>query len=99
MSKKRLTAWEALELSTPTADMEVDKALEHIINEARYRKKTFTSFNSTFWINKYSKEWEDAKKQLEVLGYRVSFVSIPSQLIDEEPEEYTKVEWTYAKKE
>jgi Asp-tRNA(Asn)/Glu-tRNA(Gln) amidotransferase A subunit family amidase len=99
MNKKRLTAWEALELAVPTADMEVDKVLEEIENEAKYRKKTHIQLNSSFWSNKYTKDWEDAKKQLELLGYRVSFVRIPDHSSDEEPEEYTKVEWTYAKKE
>jgi hypothetical protein len=97
-AKKRLTAWEALELAKPTADMEVDAALQQIESKAR-GKRTDTILNSSFWINKYSKDWEDAKKQLESLGYKVGFVSIPSPIVEEEPEEYTYVEWKYAKKE
>lgn len=94
-AKKRLTALEALKLAKPTSDMEVDAALQQI--EFRARAKHINAYlNSSFWVNKYSKDWEDAKKQLESLGYKVAFTSIRSPIVEEEPEEYTYVEWRYA---
>lgn len=72
---KRLTATEAKELAGPTVDECVDMALEKI-REMATNKKRQVALHTEFWTyGGYHKtpEWKAAVKQLEELGYKVSF--------------------------
>jgi hypothetical protein len=77
-STTRLTAAKARELSGPagqTVSERVDAALELVRKAATARKRKLT-LHDYFWVNEgygRTENWTEAVKQLEALGYKVTF--------------------------
>lgn len=90
-SSTRLTAAAARELAGPTVSERVDSALE-LIRKAATEKKRKLSLHDDFWVHQgygRTKDWTEAVKQLEALGYKVTFYYQELQFVDM----YTVVEW------
>lgn len=87
----RLTAEQARKIAGPTIDEYVDKALEKIQKEAE-NKRRFVNLTDDFWTNggyDQTPEWLEAKKQLELLGYKVEFFYEVRQFVNM----FTIVQW------
>lgn len=89
----RLTAAQARELAGPTVSERVDEVLKQIKEVAspptRARR---LNLMEPFWANGgygNEKNWTEAKKQLEDLGYKVTFFYEERQFVNM----FTVVEW------
>lgn len=86
-----ITATEARGLAGPTVQERVDM-LEPIIKKAAENKQRSIKLHDPFWVHDgYSgtKEYKEACKILENLGYKVKFYYMELQFVDM----YTIVEW------
>jgi hypothetical protein len=97
LPKKRLSAAEAREIAGPTVDERVDSALE-IICAAAEKKLRCVNLTDAFWVNGgyghdrkglMEQQYDQAKKALESLGYKVWFFYEERQFVNM----YTVVEW------
>lgn len=89
--KPRLTAAEARKLAGPTVTERVDEVLELVRKTAGAKGRTL-SLHDDFWVHEgysQSDKWKEAVKQLEDLGYKVTFFYEERQFVDM----YTIVEW------
>lgn len=87
----KLTAVEARKLSGPSVDDHINEALESI-RIAAIDKRRSAALHSDFWVREgYSstENWKAACKELEALGFKVSFFYEELQFVNM----YTKVEW------
>lgn len=93
-----LTAEEARNIAGPTVEEMVECLLESVKKNAELKKRSLKTGwehqdHRDFWQNEgYSrtKKWEEARKILEKLGYKVSFYyNDSSQFADI----YTLIEW------
>lgn len=93
-----LTAKEARDIAGPTVEEMVESLLESVKKNAEAKKRSLKTGwehedHNDFWQNEgYSrtKKWEEARKMLEKLGYKVSFYYNDScQFVDV----YTLIEW------
>jgi hypothetical protein len=95
---EQLTAAQARELAGPTVEERVDAVLA-LVRAAAEKQKRRVDLHDTFWVNggygsdrsgHREKQYDEAKKMLEKLGYKVWFYySEGSQFVDM----YTVVEW------
>lgn len=96
--KSRLTAKQAKELAGETTAEKVDKLLIAVEESAKAKKRKLRTgwdyeSDKDLWVNggySKTKEWEEAKKILEDLGYKVTFYyKEGQQFVDM----YTLIEW------
>jgi hypothetical protein len=93
----RFTASEAKELAGKTVTEKVDDILtvikERATNKERFLRTGYQYTNDEdLWIQggySETKEWKEAKKQLEELGFKVTFYYKELQFVDM----YTLIEW------
>ena len=87
----KFTAEEARKLAGPSISEHVDEALG-LIQKAATNKHHMVALHSDFWTRGgYSRteDWKAACKELESLGFKVSFFYEELQFVNM----YTKVEW------
>lgn len=87
----QITAAEARKISGPTVQERVDEVFP-LIREAAEKKCRGVNLRDDFWVNEgYSKtkDYQEACKILETLGYTVKFYYMERQFVDM----YTIVEW------
>lgn len=95
--KNRLTAQQAKELAGETVEEKVDKLLIAVEKAAKAKKRKLRTGwdyqpDKDLWIDggySTTKEWKEAKKILEDLGYEVTFYYNECQFVDM----YTLIEW------
>lgn len=92
-----LTALEARQLAGPTLEEKIEALLEAIRVAATAKKRSIKTGwqhkqDDDLWIDggyNNSPDWKTAKKVLEDLGYKVTFIYNANQFVDM----YTLVEW------
>lgn len=87
----KFTAEEARKLAGPSISDHVNEALD-LIRLAAIDKRRVVGLHSNFWTHggySSTEDWKAACKELEALGFKVSFFYEELQFVNM----YTKVEW------